>query len=585
MDKKGFTLIELIAVITILGMLLVITIPATGRLITSNDKKMYDEYYTIVAGAANRYAKGEYYNLGGVSSSGCVELNSLDTLIESGLLKSFSTNEEDVECYLPSELDTYTNVSATALANLKDGKGPSDFYDIRITNDKGKIKIVHSLVCVKDNRNIVYKRLAEKDGTECNKYTKVESNVLYNTLIEKGLVADTSPASDTKFIKTFDNYVKYSGKLWQIVSVNTDGKIKLISNDIVSVYYHSSSSLTGTRQYGNSYIVEFNNNVFRKTLRNPDVFLASQTWNSKTVADGSAPAPSDATTQTDNIIGLLSLYEYQQAKKYISAENGPWFLLNQKSDTETWAVDSANVVSLGSSSFGGIRPSIVLRENVTFLEGGTGKKNNPYVIIGEQPGLVGDKLSTRYAGEYVNFEGKLYRIVSSSVDGTKLKSVDYVGDSNMKGAFNTTTTSNAFDPSSTVKTYLETNYFTPLTNKNLLITTKYCATPIVATNANYQTTCVETDTKSGNYAIPSIGDMYTSFAVSSEESYWTLSIGAAPPPTGKAQAYLMNLGTVTTTDVDTVGRYYPVITISPGAKIVGGDGGSPMYGGTPYTIA
>ena len=48
MNKKGFTLIELIAVIVIMGMLLMIVLPATGRIMASNDKREYDEYYRLV---------------------------------------------------------------------------------------------------------------------------------------------------------------------------------------------------------------------------------------------------------------------------------------------------------------------------------------------------------------------------------------------------------------------------------------------------------------------------------------------------------------------------------------------------------
>ena len=88
MKNKGFTLIELIAVIVILGMLLMIVIPATGRLIASNDKQVYDSYYSLVKEAAYKYARGESYDLGGVSNSGCKEVNTLDEFIELGLLKS-----------------------------------------------------------------------------------------------------------------------------------------------------------------------------------------------------------------------------------------------------------------------------------------------------------------------------------------------------------------------------------------------------------------------------------------------------------------------------------------------------------------
>ena len=82
MNKKGFTLIELIAVIVIMGMLLMIVIPATGRLIASNDKQVYDQYYNLVREATYKYARGESFDLGGVSNSGCKNVDTLDEYVD-----------------------------------------------------------------------------------------------------------------------------------------------------------------------------------------------------------------------------------------------------------------------------------------------------------------------------------------------------------------------------------------------------------------------------------------------------------------------------------------------------------------------
>ena len=73
MNKKGFTLIELIAVIAILGLLLMVVIPATSRIMATNDKREYEEYYKLIKYAAIKYARGRATELGGVSNSGCIE--------------------------------------------------------------------------------------------------------------------------------------------------------------------------------------------------------------------------------------------------------------------------------------------------------------------------------------------------------------------------------------------------------------------------------------------------------------------------------------------------------------------------------
>ena len=580
MNKKGFTLVELVAVITILGMLLVVTIPATGRLIASNDKRMYDEYYTLVAGAVNKYAKGEYFNLGGVSNSGCVELNDLDTLIELGLIKSFNTNDENIECYLPSELETYTKVSQSALSNLQDGKGPSSFYDIRITNNKGKINIVHSLVCVRDNKTIVYKRLVEKDGSECKKYEQQNANILANALL-----SETSSLVDgengVKFYTGANYYVKYSGKLWQVVSINSNGTIKLLSDDIVSAYtyFPDASEDTAVISYRDSNIQKFNDNKFKNTLSNVTIYLEDSTWNYNNVANGDNPPASDANKEVSSVIGLLNLYEFNKIKDRFASElETPWFLISQKDNNKVWVANKNTTQEKKGDTFGGIRPSIVLRANVTYLEGGVGSKTNPYVLIGEQTGLAGEKLSSRFAGEYVTFDNKTYRIIETSEDGTKMLSTEYA----MEGIFDDIN-AYIFGAGAKIANYMETNYFTPMTDKTLVVSHEYCA-ELFDKKTSYITSCGTDYIRTGNYSIPMIGDMYTTFTSAPNIKYWSLS----PAEAEKDEEFntvvdpkvnIITNNNVLPSAITETAKYYPVIVISPGAKITGGDGLL-----NPYTI-
>ena len=73
MKNKGFTLIELIAVIVIMGMLLLIVFPATTRLLRSNENKKYDNYYDAVQEQIELYARTRRDELGGIKGSGCVD--------------------------------------------------------------------------------------------------------------------------------------------------------------------------------------------------------------------------------------------------------------------------------------------------------------------------------------------------------------------------------------------------------------------------------------------------------------------------------------------------------------------------------
>ena len=55
MNKKGFTLVELLAVIVIVGVLLYTAIINIGRLITKNQKNAYDNHEKRMVSAARNY--------------------------------------------------------------------------------------------------------------------------------------------------------------------------------------------------------------------------------------------------------------------------------------------------------------------------------------------------------------------------------------------------------------------------------------------------------------------------------------------------------------------------------------------------
>ena len=152
-NKKGFTLIEIIAVIIIIGLLLLIVAPSMSRLINSGDDKKYEEYYSLVLSASELYAREREGDLGGIKGTGCIDIT-INDLIENEYLKEY--NEDSTVC-----LDPYDEKITSGVSSGNVG--------IRIRNNKGKITILASLVCVNERNKIVYSKLTAKDG-ECKKY-------------------------------------------------------------------------------------------------------------------------------------------------------------------------------------------------------------------------------------------------------------------------------------------------------------------------------------------------------------------------------------------------------------------------------
>lgn len=85
MKKNGFTLTEMIAVIAIIGVILLITIPVLNNMLTNNKEEKYMFYVETVEKAIYSYADLEYPMT--VSGSQSITLNDL---INNKYLKSFS---------------------------------------------------------------------------------------------------------------------------------------------------------------------------------------------------------------------------------------------------------------------------------------------------------------------------------------------------------------------------------------------------------------------------------------------------------------------------------------------------------------
>ena len=193
MKDKGFTLIELIAVIVIMGMLLLIVFPATARLMRSNENKKYDTYYDAVQEQLELYARTRRDELGGIQGSGCVDDKELGKLKDYDYIKEY-TEDKDVSCLSPSEFQPDELASLGIDASR-------DYVNIRIDNNKGNIKVQYSMICVRnrddqDIMSLLYSRLIEKEST-CDNYEPEITNSLLNAIKNQYSVDTPSGSTDS----------------------------------------------------------------------------------------------------------------------------------------------------------------------------------------------------------------------------------------------------------------------------------------------------------------------------------------------------------------------------------------------------
>lgn len=545
-NKKGFTLVELLAVITIMCIILLIAFPSTVKLIEQNNQKKYQYYYELIENAAIAYANTRQDDLGGIEGQGCVEID-LATLISSGFIKEY--DEEDIICDTPTE---------------------SGQAKIQITNNEGNLSTKISLVCTKDNKKkkVVYEKIENSTGS-CDAYVPKEENVLI-TMLNENLSSKVTQDGTTFFVTGANpnNYVLYSGKLWRVVSYDMKAKtIKIILDDVISVGSFLTSSTTAT--YTNSNILTWLENEFLPTLRNTDKILSLDTWNYTTVTSTSKPAE---TNTRRGKVGLLNLYEYSKVKtgNYLATDYN-WWLLSPYATQVNWYVDaSEEAKTTTATTMYGIRPVVTLQSQITYMDATTtdiGSKDNPYIITGERKVTSGTYLNTRYSGEYVKFydelDQDLYRIVSTSTQGTKLV-LNTVTD----------TTARVFDSTyyefsgvTDIGTYLNTTWYNAYDSaiQNIIIDGEWCMEPVDETKIQRSKCSDDKYIKINKVGLLKVGDPY---ANSVGYEYWTLN----SYPANNYINVITTAGSITQKIYSDTSYVRPSINISKDVKIISGLG-------------
>ena len=238
------------------------------------------------------------------------------------------------------------------------------------------------------------------------------------------------------------NYVWYSGKLWRITAIYPDGTMKMITDSNITTIAYGANNKFYTDENTTSYMYQWLNQEFLPTLYNyENIIVEDAVWNASPgneTISSKLPIEGQEEVLVNASVGLLNSYEYYKSYQNTSYSNGylnigyTWWLLNpySASSSYVWYVNNNGSGSNGSpSGANGVRPSIYLKSEVQLI-GGTGTESNPYRIKKDQEQAEANVtlINTRQSGEYVNFDGKLYRIVGIENEATKLIKDDYVKD-------------------------------------------------------------------------------------------------------------------------------------------------------------
>ena len=202
-----------------------------------------------------------------------------------------------------------------------------------------------------------------------------------------------------------NNYVLFSGMLWNIVNVNEDGSIKLILNQPIA------NLRANYDTYKDSNIDKWLNNEFYKAIASNKYIME------KGYCVGKINSMNDSNSYCDDLIntkvGLLDIYEYRNtfSGEASSIPSRSFMLAHKIGDNYADATfDNTTPDGMLSSILAPIRPVITVNNKLSILAG-DGTYANPYKLNDYSYANKKDKINTRIIGEYVEYSGLVFRII------------------------------------------------------------------------------------------------------------------------------------------------------------------------------
>ena len=326
----------------------------------------------------------------------------------------------------------------------------------------------------------------------------------------KGLVLNDETGVFTYKGEVTDNYVKYSGLMYRIVSIDNEGNIKMVSEDNVTLIYpvlNNGYEKSSINKWLNESDSKFSG-VFESTLVNEDSILVNTNFCNDKI--------DDLTNITcDDVLGnykisLLSLYDYKMAGgKDSYLNNGDIFYLGTlNSKNAEYYVTSEGEIALNEKESKAItiKPVITLSSGNIYL-GGKGTKDNPYIVEKHDIKTLGDA----YVNSIVKINDVNYKIIEVLDSKVKLTSVDVIkkGEEDYKIKFGGS--NSEYSTTNTVGKYLNNQFLNSLDVKDYVVNSNYYVGSISLTNLDYAS-CRNSKVKA-KVGMLTIGDMFVNETV------------------------------------------------------------------------
>ncbi len=400
--KNAFTLIELLAVIIILAIVALIATPIILNVIEDAKISAGKSEAQMILGGINNYCATEdvKYQLDNSYAKIC-------------------TSDMDVD-----DVQTMVNLGNAEITSIK--YNGSKLTELVIESNN------HKFTLCSNNQFAM-------DDEECGDEIALVGDPIIEKAKELVYSNDSCKTDGTTYQYMGGCYIKenstnnslwYSGFLWRIMGINSDGTVRLITDEpITSIPWGADNT---AENWDESYAKDWLNNYFYSRLKGNNI-IEEETWCSETTTSNSSArttCASNLSTEKSKV-GLMTLDEYNLAGGSSSYLNiGQWqWTMTPYSSSNAWYVNSnGNAYNDDVFLTNGLRAVINVNSNVT-ITGGNGtlgatwsSQSGPYILNEDKNVEVTGKLNEKtISGEYVLFAGRKYRVVDKDSTGnTKL---------------------------------------------------------------------------------------------------------------------------------------------------------------------
>ena len=381
--KKGFTLIEIIAIIILLSVIALITYPVINNLITESKEKLYEKQISELERLSNTW----------------VTKNTNKLKTEEGYTYDLSFEELNEQGFTSDE----------QIKNPKTGKNLTGCMKVTYNSSKNGYDVAYDENCTTSG--------SSSEITLKNKILGASNSNIVTT--GDGLYSKTTSTGTTYYYKgaVENNYVKFADKVFRIVRINEDGTIRLITQDsVASQKINSTSTTYNEMYYTNSEIKTAVENWYKTNITDKgfDGKVASGNYfceqakvvpntnftaGNATVATKDNYTPSfDCTTDgngkgvVSGKVGLITIDEVlfaggvigNSSNFYLKNGNAYWMMSPAGFITNNYSAYAWYVDSVGNSNgshvtnSNGVRP--VLNLSADTLVSGSGTSSDPYIV-------------------------------------------------------------------------------------------------------------------------------------------------------------------------------------------------------------